>query len=260
MDMKLLPCRLVAASLALAFAGTAAAQASPAAGMHDDASQKVLAAMERTPTEGHPDLYGEFAGMQHFASGDYKAAMKYFLIGARYADKLSQLSIGLMYLNGQGVEKDPVAAFAWIAIAAERKYPSFLATRDAVWAKLDAQQREQAKALIEKLYPEYGDLTAQPRMAKRLRWNRTRLTGSYLGAPIGPLSSLTPEQFTGTGPMPPCGADTVDGLPITGCGNVAQIDWYWNPKDYFKTRDAEWTGTVTIGKIRQAATTAQPGK
>ncbi|MDO1529143.1 sel1 repeat family protein [Fulvimonas sp. R45] len=253
MDIKPLPRRLAATSLALAFAGPAAAQVSPAS-MHDAASQKVLAAIEHTPTAGHPDLYGEFAGMQHLASGDYKAAMKYFLIGASYADKLSQLSIGLMYLNGQGVKKDPVTAFAWIAIAAERKYPRFLATRDAVWAGLDAQQREQAKALIERLYPEYGDLTAQPRMAKRLRWERTELTGSYLGEQIGPMASLTPGEFTGTGAQPPCGAATIGGVPITGCGNLADVQWYWDPKDYFKARDAEWSGTVTVGKVNQGVT------
>ena len=246
--------------LGLLFAGQAIAQSSAPASMHDAASQKMLAAMDHTPTSGHPDLYGEFNGMQRLAAGHYQAAMKYFLLGARFADKLSQLSIGLMYLNGQGVKKDPVTAFAWIAIAAERKYPSFLATRDSVWAKLDASQRAQAKALIDKLYPVYGDLTAKPRMAKHLRRSRTQLTGSYLGGQIGPMSSLTPEQFTGTGPMPDCGADTIDGLPITGCGNIAKATWYWNPKEYFKVRDATWTGTVTIGAVKRGETSSRPGK
>jgi TPR repeat protein len=252
--------RWVVVSLLSAFAGIAAAQA-PNASIHNTRSQKILAAMDHTSTQGHPDLYGEFNGMQRYAAGHYKAAMKYFLIGARFADKLSQLSIGLMYLNGEGVKKDPVTAFAWIAIAAERKYPGFITTRDALWAKLDGQQRTQAKALIEKLYPEYGDLVAKSRMAKRLRWNRSDMTGSYLGGPVGgPMSSLTPGQFTGTGPMPPCGADTIDGLPITGCGNLAQADWYWNPKDYFRVRDAEWTGTVTIGKVKQGKSSTPAGQ
>jgi hypothetical protein len=239
----------------LLFTATCLAQTPPpaadtAASMQSTSSRKMLSAMGRTPTNGHPDLYGEFNGMQRYAAGDYKAAMKYFLGGARYADKLSQLSIGLMYLHGEGVKKDPVTAFAWIAIAAERKYPSFLATRDALWATLDAQQRQQAKALIDQLYPEYGDLTAKPRMAKYLRRSRTKLTGSYLGGPIGPMDSLTPGQLDGTGPMPACGAETIDGLPMTGCGSLARADWYWNPKKYFKARDAEWTGTVTIGMVQ----------
>lgn len=246
-------------------AGTAWAQqdASPAGvSMKDTDSQRLLNAMERTPTLGHPDLYGEFTGMQRYAAGNYKAAMKYFLIGARYADKLSQLSIGLMYLNGQGVKKDPVAAFAWIALAAERKYPKFLATRDAVWAGLDAAQREQARALVEKLYPEYGDATAKPRLATQLRLARSRLTGSMLGAQIGPMASLTPAEFKGEGAMPECGADTIAGLPITGCGVLDNVKWYWSPRDYFRERDAEMSGTVTVGQLRQApdTNTAAPRK
>lgn len=262
--------RAIGATLLFIFLGTTSAQ-TPHANMHDGEVQRILAAMERTPTEGHPDLYGEFNGMQRFAAGHYKAAMKYFLIGARFADKLSQLSIGLMYLNGRGVKQDPVAAFAWVAIAAERGYPSFLATRDALWAKLNAQQREQAKALIGKLYPEYGDATAKPRLAMRLRWARASFTGSMLGFGSSSVASLTPAQYAEAmppgsattaaagqwaGTMPACGAETVDGAAITGCGNL-YVAWRWDPKQYFKTRDAAWTGTVTIGKVQQSPK-AQP--
>src|SRR5690242_11034200 len=138
-------------------------------------SEEVLAAMDRTSTWGHPDLAAEFSGMHHYQAGRYPEAMADFKEAARYADKLSQLSIGLMYLNGQGVRKDPVAAFAWVAIAAERKYPQFTATRDGIWATLDASQREQAKALVEQLYGQYGDAVAKPRMAKVLRRYRARM-------------------------------------------------------------------------------------
>ncbi|HWU77012.1 MAG TPA: sel1 repeat family protein [Rhodanobacter sp.] len=241
----------VAACGLLAATAVASAGEKPARPLQDKASQEVLQAMSLSSTWGHPDEYGEFTGMQHFAAGNFKAAMKYFLIGARYADKLSQLSIGLMYLNGQGVKKDPVEAFAWVAMAAERKYPQFLATRDAIWAQLDAQQREQAKAQLEKLYPEYGDTTAKHRMALMLRWNRTQLTGSYLGFGSDSVSSLTPEQFNGEGARPPCGAKTIDGAAITGCGNI-YASWRWDPKEYFQARDREWQGTVSVGTMVQA--------
>lgn len=250
----------MAGSLLAAIATTANGQTATAP-LQDKTSQEVLDAMSHSSTWGHPDQYGEFTGMQRYAAGDFKAAMKYFLIGARYADKLSQLSIGLMYLNGQGVQKDPVTAFAWVAIAAERKYPQFLATRDAIWAQLDASQREQAKALVEQLYPEYGDATAMHRMTLVLRWNRSELTGSYLGFGADSVASLTPAQFfQGTsngGPMPACGARTIGGTAITGCGNL-YASWRWDPKQYFKARDAEWTGTVTVGALKKVEASQLP--
>ena len=251
--------RLICAAICSLLAATAAASASgkPAHPLQDKASQEVLAAMSVSSTWGHPDEYGEFTGMQRYAAGNFKAAMKYFLIGARFADKLSQLSIGLMYLNGQGVKKDPVAAFAWVAIAAERKYPQFLATRDAIWAQLDASQREQAKALLEQLYPEYGDPTAKRRMTIRLRLNSTALTGSMLGFGTDSVTSLTPGQFTGTGPMPACGAKTIGGAAITGCGNI-YASWRWDPKQYFKARDNEWKGTVSVGAMEHVDASKLP--
>ena len=247
-----------------ASAAAAAGNQPSTAPLQDAQSQEVLRAMSVSSTWGHPDEYGEFTGMQRYADGNFKAAMKYFLIGARYADKLSQLSIGLMYLNGQGVEKDPVAAFAWIAIAAERKYPQFLATRDAVWAQLDASQREQAKLLVEKLYADYGDPVAKHRMTLRLRWGRTQLTGSYLGFGSDSVSSVTPAQFfaggnKGSGAFPACGAKTIGGAPITGCGNI-YASWRWDPKQYFEARDREWTGHVSVGALQSVDPSQLPVK
>lgn len=213
--------------------------------LQDAASQKVLDAMSRTSTWGHPDQYGEFSGMQHYAAGNYKAAMKSFLLGARYADKLSQLSIGLMYLNGQGVQKDPVEAFAWAAIAAERKYAQFIDTRDQIWSTLDADQREQAKRRVEALYADYGDAVAKPRMARALRWSLAEATGFELGYDkSGSVASLSTNN-----PPPACGGDTIDGAPMTGCGDL-YADNRWNPKKYFQSRDAAWVGTVSVGKLQ----------
>jgi len=258
--------RLICAAVCSLMASTTAASASekPSRPMQDKTSQEVLAAMSNSSTWGHPDEYGEFTGMQRYAAGNFKAAMKYFLIGARYADKLSQLSIGLMYLNGQGVSRDPVAAFAWIAIAAERKYPQFLATRDAVWAQLDASQREQAKLLVEKLYAEYGDPVAKHRMTLRLRWARTQQTGSYLGFGSDSVASVTPAQFfaggnKGSGAFPACGAKTIGGAPITGCGNI-YASWRWDPKQYFEVRDREWTGHVSVGALQSVDPSQLPVK
>jgi hypothetical protein len=212
-------------------------------------SKAALAAMNHTSTWGHPDEYGEFTGMRYYANGDYQNAMKFFLIGAHYADKVSQLSIGLMYLHGQGVQKDPVTAYAWIAIAAERHYPQFVATRDKVWSELDSQQRPQAKALTEQLSAQYGDGVAKPRMARELVDARSEITGAYQGYQNHSVYSYTANQFTGMGPMPTCGSSTVNGSPTTGCNDL-YADWRWDPKQYFQARDAAWTGTVTVGALK----------
>ncbi|SEI46629.1 hypothetical protein SAMN04487997_0814 [Frateuria terrea] len=257
---------LLLATLA-ALACTAAASDDPPGKSADE----VLAAMDRTSTYGHPDEFHEFAGMHCYMAGNYPCAMAHFLQAARYADKLSQLGIGLMYLNGEGASRDPVAAFAWVAIAAERKYPQFVATRDRIWAGLDATQRAAAAAMVDQLYPEYGDASAKPRMAKVLRRVASGMTGSLLGFGASSIETMTPAQYLGLatmpglasgsgGAMPPCGASSIDGAPITGCGNV-YAQWRWDPKQYFESRDAARTGVVTVGpleQVRRDATSNHP--
>ena len=237
----------------LLIAMTATGAAAHAGSPPDEQTEKVLTAMNNSSTWGHPDLFGEFAGMRDFVRGDYAGALKYFKIGARYADKLSQLSIGLMYENGNGVAKDPVTACAWLAMAAERKYPSFIATRDRVCKALTPSQHDQAVAVLQKLMPEYGDAAAKPRMAAALRQAMTEGTGSRLGFDSGA------NQVSAGGN---CGGPTIDeggvAVPHAGCGSTSFYDpSRWDPKKYFAARDAQYRGTVTVGNMQEVHQAAQ---
>jgi hypothetical protein len=208
----------------------------------DPQVERVLTAMNNSSTWGHPDLFGEFAGMRLYSEGHYKSAIKYFKYGARYADKLSQLSIGLMYENGQGVAKDPVTACAWLALASERKFPSFIATRNRVCEALTPAQHDQAVAVLDKLMPVYGDAVAKKRMVRALEMAKTEGTGSRLGFDSG--------IYTG-GVKQYCGGQTAGDAPVAGCGSTDfWSPWRWDPKKYFAARDAKWRGTVTVGTLQ----------
>jgi uncharacterized protein len=179
-----------------------------------------LNAMDKTYTEGHPDVINEFAGMHRYAAGDYAGAMKSFLVAASYADKPSQLSIGLMYLNGQGVQKDPATAWAWVSIAAEREYPQFVATRDDLWRQLNSEQRQQAKAIEQQLYAQYGDSVAQPRMLQALQ------QGIANGSDGSNASTDAGQKYCAQ-------------IHAKECSDL-YAKWYWDTKDYFAGRDSAW--------------------
>ncbi|MBS0432190.1 MAG: sel1 repeat family protein [Proteobacteria bacterium] len=231
----------------LMFAATGASAHAGSAPSPDDQTDKVLTAMNAASTWGHPDLFGEFAGMRRYAGHDYAGALKYFKYGARYADKLSQLSIGLMYENGEGVARDPATACAWMALASERKYPSFVATRDGVCKALTPAQHDQAVAVLDQLMPEYGDAVAKKRMASALRQALTEGTGSRLGFDSG-VSQASANANCG-GPAISEGGVNV---PRAGCGDPHFYDpSRWDPKQYFAARDAQWHGTVTVGNMQE---------
>lgn len=236
----------------------------------DQQLQHTLKSMSENSTEGHPDLHGQFGGILRYEKGDYAGAMKYFLLGARYADKVSQLSIGLMYLNGQGVSKDPVTAYAWIALSAERNYPKFVDTRNGVWAQLDSEQREKANEVLKQLMTDYGDAVAKPRLIAQFQQAKLHMTGSPAGVE-GTLAQSTLAQFstnlTGAGvgaagldpgdPLPDCGLGAVEGGVITGCGDF-WADNRWNSSAYFKAADSLWSGMVRVGTLQNVSNSPTP--
>lgn len=219
--------------------------------LNDPGVQKTLRGMAEASTWYHPDLFGEFAGFRSYAHRDYQGAFKYFEVGAYYADKLSQLTIGLMHLNGEGAQKDSVTAYAWLDLAAERGYPDFVATRDRVKAMLTSEQLAQAMALRKTLAERYGDSVAKPRMAVQLRLGQAQITGSRTGFDSGILHA----DLAGSSNMKHCGATPEVGgqaVPQAGCGSDSiQSREYWDPKLYFASRDRQWKATVTVGAVEQ---------
>lgn len=221
--------------------------------LSDPDVQKVLRGMADASTWYHPDLFGEFAGMRHYAHREYHDAFKYFEIGAYYADKLSQLSIGLMYLNGEGTKKDPVTAYAWLDLAAERDYPEFIATRDNVKRGLTPEQLANAVVLRKTLGERYADAVAKPRMVVQLRQGRMQMTGSHTGFDTGirhaDTSLLDPSNIPHCGATPDIGGLAV---PQAGCGSdTIYAKERWEPDLYFNSRDRQWKATVTVGAIEE---------
>ena len=243
---------LRAALCVLGFVGAGnAAAALPTAGAaslspQDSAFiQRELAAMNNSTTNGHPDLFGQYTGWHLYADHDYAGAIKYFTMGAYYADKVSQLCLGLIYLNGDGVPKDPVKAWAWLSLAAERGYPEFVATRDRVWGQLDAGQRTRAEAEAKTLAATYGDKVAQPRMLAALRMAASEHIGSLTGAHKG-FGTGVYTYVPNRGPT------------LTPDSDNLNNRWYWDPKTYFAGRDAQWKGTVTVGPLKHLHGTPAP--
>ena len=221
--------------------------------------KRILSAMDDASTDGHPDLFGQFAGMQHLFEGKYAGAMKYFKIGARYADKLSQMSIGMMYLHGRGVSKDEANACAWITLAAERGYPSYVSARDKVCAALSPAQHDQAAAVLATLQPEYGDQVAKPRMKLALRNARNALTGSHLGHDAGVRTMALDQDH----PVD-CSGYTLKlgGVEVPRRGCALYDAKLWDSKKYFAARDVQGFGTVTVGELQKvdAPSSAAPVK
>ena len=55
--------------------------------------------------------------IEHYEDGAYKQAFMEFQSLAEIGHKGAQFNLGVMYLEGTGVETDPVKAYAWIKLS-----------------------------------------------------------------------------------------------------------------------------------------------
>lgn len=251
--LKPLICFLIACGgLAVLSSSAWAADPGPPPSREDQHMHALVDGMRDASFWGHPDQFGRYKGLVAFSDGDYKHALYLFKFGARYADKVCQLSIGLMYLEGQGIPRDPGEAWAWISIAAERGYPTFVSTRDRVWHGLSADQRKRAGAIRRTLAKTYADKVARPRMIRELHYYGSQVTGSMLAIDHGVSQVAVGPSGTLSGA---CMRAARAGFRAAGCGGQNMYaDENWNPALYFKARDAEYQGLVTVGALQAGGT------
>src|SRR3546814_7752095 len=148
-----------------------------------------------------------------------------FLRAARYGDKPAQAMLAEMYWKGTGVAQDRPRGYAWMDIAAERRFPNFVILRERYWSSLDARERERAIDVGRPLMDEYGDASAGPRLAKVLRRYQHGSTGRRLGF-VRHIDNDRPGLFArhkgmapGTGPL------ASPGIPVSPDGSYAAENW-----------------------------------
>lgn len=240
--MKAIPLTLL---LGISFAGGAVHAAS---GVLDDDSKIVN---NESFIRAHPDLRYRRSGMEAYERKRFGDAYGYFRDASRYADKTSQAMVAEMLWKGEGVTQDRPLAYAWMDLAAERKYPSLIVLRERYWSQMDESERARAVEVGRKVYAEYADDVAKPRLERELLRGRNQATGSRLGR-VGTLA--LPSQVHVPKQQPQFEGRSVDALGTFSNfvdGSKYYAAEYWEPQAYWKWQDAQWQqlgdGSVIVG-------------
>jgi len=226
--------RLSLLALLILASSTAAAQPTPAPPDPTEDPLMVTAGF----LSWHPDLRFRLLGMEAAKKGDQEKAFQAYQRASFYGDKPSQGMVAEMYWTGQGAARDPVLAYAWMDLAAERGYRGFLGLRERYWNGLDGAQREQAIEQGQAIYARYGDAAALPRIASQLRRGRSQAVGSRTGF-AGNAKIYVPG---------PGGYETLDATKFYD-------QRYWDPERYQQWHDSIWAaprvGRVEVGEMEQ---------
>jgi hypothetical protein len=197
----------------------------------------------RKMAQGHPNEIGRLNGLEAYALGRDSHARAEFQRAARFADKYSQARLALMHWYGEGGAADPVMAYVWADLAAERGYTGMLAIREEIWGKLTPDQQTRALEYGQQYYAEYGDAVAKKRMANALRRARSKTTGSRTGF-VGFLSVMIPD-----------GSGVNLGSSMGSNRGIGQFyaEYRWDPERYWQVEDAFFgKGEVEVGPLQKA--------
>lgn len=94
--------------------------------------------------------------IEHYEAGAYKQAFMEFQALAEIGHKGAQFNLGVMYLEGTGVQADPVKAYAWIKLADKQaqKEHEFL---NEIHQQLNEEQRKEAEFYFNSLDKSFSE-------------------------------------------------------------------------------------------------------
>lgn len=203
---------------------------------------------------GHPNERARWHGLWSYSNGRDKAAREHFEKGAYYGDKPSQYLLSVMAWAGEGGAKDPVEAYIWADLAAERgNHEKLLGIREYIWNSLTEAERARVAELGPIYYRRYGDAVALARTnAQIARFSRSR-TGSRAGGDTGRMNL----SFGAGKANPTMGCATKNGNSPDFA--MSQNDVYSrervNPGAYWTQQDLVMrsilVGTVKVGDLTE---------
>lgn len=201
---------------------------------------------------GHPNEINRWHGFWHYDNGRHDQALKFFLRAAHYGDKPSQHVLSLMYWNGDGVDRDPVQAYVWADLAAERgNSEELLRVRETIWQELTPAQQAESIRIGSAYYDRYGDEATQRRTDVHIRRFARDQTGTRTGLLTSRLdiNMGRPELWAGGG-EPKFGSLRSTGTEFYG-DDRTRPEKYWRAED--RSLDTLMrqirTGTVRVREV-----------
>ncbi len=114
----------------------------------------LLAAFVAAP--GAPARADFAAAVEAYDQGDYAASFAESLPLARAGDREAQFMLGYLYARGEGVRRDPVAAYFWYALAARQGDEFSARALESLARRMSAAQIAAARARLRAWKPAEG--------------------------------------------------------------------------------------------------------
>lgn len=104
------------------------------------------------------------SAMENYGAKKYPEALEEFKRLASLGHKDSQFNLGVMYCRGEGVNKDLIEGYSWVALAASDSNAERSRMRDLLMNKLDSSQKQKALTRTEELLKQYSDVILKEKL------------------------------------------------------------------------------------------------
>lgn len=121
--------------------------------------------------------------MALYQKKDYEQAMTEFMHLAEIGDHASQFNVGIMNFRGEGVPKDPVKAYAWMALASQDGEENWTKARDKALSSLTNEQKRLAESARNAMFQRLSDAALEQQLQARLLPRRSARYAKLTKAP-----------------------------------------------------------------------------
>lgn len=177
----------------------------------------------------------------------FEQARKHFERAAYYGDKFSQHLLSLMYWNGEGTAREPVTAYIWADLAAERgTSQELLRIRESFWNALSPEQQAQVRTQGPAYQQRYGDAVAQRRTNVEMGQFLRQRTGTRTGSESAPLAVRVGHARLDNSPSgTTLDVSQMDQVPTKAFYGAARN----NPVAYWQAEDQKLVSLVRVGHV-----------
>lgn len=120
---------------------------------------------------------------QLYEAGEYKKAFKIYVKLGKMGVSHSQDRVSRMYENGEGTKTNPVEAYAWSVLAAQRGATEKIERRDSLLEQSTDKQKAEKKA--DKLMAKYSRTALQKKADSKAKLKHNTKSGGCTGSKLG---------------------------------------------------------------------------
>ncbi len=137
--------------------------------------------------------------LTHFDKKEYAEAFVEFKRMAELGDDQARRNLVAMYFNGQGIERNKVAALAWARLMAEDSpaYVEWVNLYKQIDGKVSASERQSAETLFTQLRDEFGRATLEMTLLPELKEEHNSIYDVELPERAQPIRTVPPEYPAG---------------------------------------------------------------